>query len=251
LDYQLQSIREIAELGSVADGKGLPESILGVPRDEIEFKQVVYRKQESAGRTIDKNSDQTYQELREVLIGDTSPGGQGQRLGSMVKSMVDPSTRGYTITGAVLGTVAGAATGIDPAVGLTLGGFAGHFIGRQAVARRSNGEEASPLLTRVATGAGAAAGLGIGLLAASAGDVNTAFVAAGAVGAFGGLCSGVLLGRGKGELGKSMAMGGFTVGGFAGVGLALTGGSPMASVALGALGAVAGGCMGYVATRAK
>ena len=76
-------------------------------------------------------------------------------------------------------------------------------------------------------------------------------VAAGAVGAFGGMCSGILAGRGKGELGMNLGMSGFTVGGFVGLGLAAAGGGPVASVTLGALGAVAGGCFGYVATRGK
>jgi hypothetical protein len=251
LDYQSQTIREIADLNKVLEGQGLPESVLGVPRDEQDFQQVVYRKQESADRTIKDKKDQSYQELREVLIGDASPVGQGQRLGSVVKGMVDPSTRGYAITGAVLGAVTGMATGVDPAVSLTIGGFAGHFIGRQAVARRSEGEQAGSTLTKVASGVGAVAGMGIGVLAASAADPSGAMVAAIAVGATGGLFSGALLGRGKGEVGKTLAMGGFTLGSFIGMGVAATGGGPLASVALGALGGVAGGCFGYIATRGK
>ena len=76
-------------------------------------------------------------------------------------------------------------------------------------------------------------------------------VACGTIGLLGGMSAGVLLGRGRGELGKNIAMTGACVGGFAGVGLAALGGGPVASVIVGALGAAAGGVFGAVATRGK
>ena len=251
IDYRLHTMRRPEDLRSIQDGQGLPDSMLGVPSGETRFSQTVYQKQESAGRTIKDKKDESFQQLKEVLSGSGKTASPGNRLGSAVSGMVHPSTRGYTITGAVLGTVAAAAIGgIEPSVGLTLGGFAGHFIGRQAVARTAEGTEMSSVGRKVVTGLGAAAGLGIGVLAASA-DPQSALVACGTIGLLGGMGTGVLLGRGRGELGKTIAMGGACVGGFAGIGLAAMGGGPVASVVVGALGAVAGGCMGAIAGRGK
>lgn len=254
LSYQLQPIERPEELSHIAEGKGLPESVVGVPGNEHDFSQVVYRKDESAGRTISKDPDgkkrdESNQSLQEVLVGN-SKGSGSSGLGRYVKSMVDPSTRGYVITGAVLGTVAGMAIpGLDPAVGLTIGGFGGHFIGRRAVARTAEGTTAGPLLSKAAIAAGALAGIGIGVYAATA--AGNGMAAAGAVGAFGGLFSGVLAARGNRKLASTLGMGGFVVGGYGGLGLAAMAGGPVAGVALGALGAVAGGSLGYIATRGK
>jgi hypothetical protein len=251
IEYRLREISRPEDLSTVEDGRGLPDSMLGVPSGEQTFSQTVYQKQESAGRTIGDKKDQSFQQLKEVLTESGKSVNAGHQLGSAVGRMVHPSTRGYTITGAVLGMVAGAAIGgVEPAVGLTLGGFAGHFVGRQAVARTSEGTEMSSVGRKLVTGLGTAAGLGIGILAASA-DPRSAVVACGTIGLLGGMSTGVLIGRGKGELGKNIAMTGACVGGLAGVGLAALGGGPVASVIVGALGAAAGGVFGAVATRGK
>ena len=251
IEYRLREISKPEDLSAIEDGRGLPDSMLGVPSGERKFSQTVYQKQESAGRTIGDKKDHSFQQLKEVLTGSGKSVNAGNQLGSAVSRMVHPSTRGYTITGAVLGTVAAAAIGgVEPAVGLTLGGFAGHFVGRQAVARTSEGTEMGSIGRKLVTGLGTVAGLGIGVLAASA-DPQSAVVACGTIGLLGGMSAGVLIGRGRGELGKNIAMTGACVGGFAGVGLAALGGGPVASVIVGALGAAAGGVFGAVATRGK
>lgn len=251
LDYQLQRIDDPAQLQKVPEGKGLPESTAGLPRDLTSFTQTVYQREEKGGRTIVKDSDQRHSSLKEVLVGDTKVNRPAQATAAL-RSMVDPSTRGYVIAGAVAGAVAGMAVpGLDPAVGLTLGGFGGHFVGRAAVARTAEGLPDKPTLQKVATGLGAVAGAGIGVLSAmQTGDAGLA--AGGFIGAFGGMAAGVLLGQMKSRsFAKTAGMAGFTAGGYLGVAAGAFGFHPATAVAMGALGAVAGGSLGYIMTQGK
>lgn len=253
LDYSLSPINEPQDLDRASewkDGKGLPDSTPGVPSDDNTFTQTIYQREEKGGRTITKDRDSSSQSLKEILTG-TSSGQKPGRASSALKTMVHPSTRGYAITGGILGLAAGAAVpGLEPAIGLTLGGFAGHFIGRAAVGRSNEGTKASSTATKIAIGAGAAAGLGLGLLAAAqTGD--TATVAGGIIGGLGGMTTGVLALRNHRNLVGNAGVMGFSLGAGLGIFGPAFGGGPITTIALGALGAVGGGAMAAIAMQKK
>lgn len=250
-DYQLQTIREAEDLKGIKEGAGLPDSTVGVPLEGGIFKQTVYSREASGERTISKEGDRQHESLREFLVGEGSKAKSSSPAASALKSMVDPSTRGYAIVGGVVGLVAGAAlSGIEPAVGVTLGAVGGHFVGRAAVARTAENRSSNKTLNKVLIGAGAAAGVGLSLLAAAQ-TGNHAVVGCGFIGLVGGFSGGALAGRkmSKGAMGN-MAMGGLCVGSLTGIYAAHAAG-PVATVAMGALGAVAGGTLAWMATRRK
>ncbi|HIB64418.1 MAG TPA: hypothetical protein EYO33_04715, partial [Phycisphaerales bacterium] len=108
-----------------------------------------------------------------------------------------------------------AVPGVDPACAATLGGVAGHFVGRVSVAKAARNRESAPILKKVLAGAGAIAGVGLGVMAAAqTGDVG--MVAASTVAGLGGASAGLWLMRGKPHAAEA-ALGGFALGGALGI----------------------------------
>ena len=249
--YSLQEIRNPEQLKELKEGTGLPDSTPGLARDESCFTQTVYNRHERGNRTVSKGHDNQNQTLEEVLRGGTNyEGPRTSPVSGALRNMVDPSTKGYAVTGAVLGAAAGMAIpGMEAAVGATLGGVAGHFVGRAAVKRSRENRELEPLGRKLLTGAGMAVGVGLGILAAQqTGDV--AMSAGGLLGCAGGFFSGVLASK---HLGTSsdLAVGAVGLGGAVGIANALMGPNLPCTLALGALGAAAGWGFATLATVPK
>lgn len=247
--YRLQELRTPTDLHEAGDGKGLPENFLGVPRDSNRFSKNTRFGQAKADRVREGKDDKTTESHSQTVIG---PGEikKDSALLNSIRSMTDPSTRGYAIAGGVLGMCAGLAVpGVDPACAATLGGVAGHFVGRVSVAKAARNKESAPVLKKVLAGAGAMAGVGLGVMAAAQSG-NVGMVAASTVAGLGGASAGLWLMRGKPHAAEA-ALGGFALGGALGIANSFIGPSLPATIALGALGASLGGTVGYLMADRK
>ena len=242
--YRLQELKTPTDLERIAEGEGLPENFHGVPRDENRFSKNTRFGQAKADRVRHGRDDKVTKSHSETAVGEPATRKDSAFINS-IRSMTDPSTRGYAIAGGVLGACAGMAVpGIDPACAATLGGVAGHFVGRASVAKAARNRESAPVLKKVLAGAGAIAGVGLGVLAAAqTGDVG--MVAGSTVAGLGGASAALWLMRGKPHAAE-FVMGGFALGGALGVANSFIGQSLPATIAMGALGASLGGTVGYL-----
>lgn len=246
--FRLTEISAPGELAEAKDGRGLPENFYGVPMNETKFSKNIYMGQNKAERDRTKE-DVISTSKTETILGKGTQN-KDSHLMSSIRSMVDPSTRGFAITGAALGACAGfAVPGIDPAAAITLGGVAGHFVGRAAVGRAVEKREAAPTLRKVLTGVGIAAGAGLGVLAAAqTGDVG--MVAVSTIAGLGGACAGLLAAKDHPKRAE-FALAGFGVGAALGIANSFIGPTMAATIGTAALGAVLGGTTAQVATRNK
>jgi hypothetical protein len=235
-DYRLTPL---SALGWVqAEAGGVPEGLLGVYAQGGSYTQAIERHCEQGqrvfleqGQEMRRHSLETASRVQESQV---APSGVPQVLANLTRN----STKASTIAGSILGGCAAGLLGVEPTAGLIAGGVAGHLLGRVSI----GSEPGSPAL-KVSRGlmmaAGAAGGVGLA--------VHGGMHASLAVGAVGGLLTGVLAGsKVSPQHVRSIAEGAFVGGSLLGIAAGISG-APWATLPLVVLGGVGGGMLGRVA----
>lgn len=260
-DYKLQTIESPEDLELVQDGEGLPDTTAGVPAEGDHFTQTVYKSKGKAHRFRLKDGDEKQSRFREAMLGSAKPQSNRGLAGSL-KSMVDPSTVGYTAAGAILGAAAGSGIpGLDPGAAATIGGVVGHFVGRSAVKRAAKRDVApewapakavNPVNKWAAIAAGTAVGLGAGFMASQATGENGQFAAM-ALAAGGGACTGFVAGKPRGNIDRAMMTGsmGMAAGFATGFARSLGYSNLATTIVITALSGALGGSAAWLAMRPK
>ncbi len=221
---------QLRDLGSLepSQSEGLPEGMVGVYRDSEEFSQILQRSWNQAQKTL--LPEQTLQQSRSQMANrlEHSPT-KASSVEQMLAGFKRNSARSAAITGSILGACTTGLLGLDPSLGLAVGGAGGYLLGRASIGG-----------SQVAKGLMMTAGGAVGAALALHGGVQASL----AVGTFGGFLSAAYVASkvAPDKIGTSAELG--LIGGSAlGLAAAFTG-QPWLSLPLAAVGLVGGVALG-------